>query len=154
MIARQTSKKPLIMDVGAHHGETLSACRMSFPNAEIHCFEPDPESQIILKKIITGLPNVTLHSIALGASSGHAQFHRNSESMTNSLLPTSVECLQSEYAGFTKTQEVIQVPVETLDSICERENIQWIDLLKTDCQGLFSIKNTMDRENFTNCLSF
>jgi hypothetical protein len=30
---------------------------------------------------------------------------------------------------------VIQVPVETLDAVCQRENIPWIDLLKTDCQG-------------------
>jgi FkbM family methyltransferase len=135
LMARQLSQKPVIIDVGAHHGETLIACRRSFPNAMIHCFEPDPESQDILKEITTNLSSVKLHSVALGAATGQAQFHRNSESMTNSLLPTSKESLESEYAGFTKTQEVIQVPVETLDSVCMRENIQWIDLLKTDCQG-------------------
>jgi FkbM family methyltransferase len=132
---RQASQNPIIIDVGAHHGETLVACRDAFPKAMIHCFEPDPESQDILAKCTAGLANVKLHPVALGAAPGQAEFHRNSESMTNSLLPTSAASLESEYAGFTKTQEVIQVPVETLDSVCQRENIQWVDLLKTDCQG-------------------
>jgi FkbM family methyltransferase len=135
LMARQASENPIIIDVGAHHGETLIACRDAFPKAMIHCFEPDPESQDILAKCAAGLANVKLHPFALGAAPGQAEFHRNSESMTNSLLPTSAESLASEYASFTKTQEVIQVPVETLDSVCQRENIQWIDLLKTDCQG-------------------
>jgi FkbM family methyltransferase len=135
LMARQPSQNPIIIDVGAHHGETLLACRNAFPTAMIHCFEPDPESQDILAKCAADLAQVKLHPVALGAAPGQAEFHRNSESMTNSLLPTSAASLESEYAGFTKTQEVIQVPVETLDSVCQRENIPWIDLLKTDCQG-------------------
>ena len=112
LMARQPSQNPIIIDVGAHHGETLLACRNAFPTAMIHCFEPDPESQDILAKCAADLAQVKLHPVALGAAS-----------------------LVSEYAGFTKTQVVIQVPVETLDSVCQRENIPWIDLLKTDCQG-------------------
>jgi FkbM family methyltransferase len=135
LMSQQSSQGQVIFDVGAHHGETLISCRNSFPTAMIHCFEPDPESQGILATCAAGFANVKLHFIALGAAPGQAEFHRNSESMTNSLLPTSAASLESEYADFTKTQEVIQVPVETLDLICHRENIQWIDLLKTDCQG-------------------
>lgn len=135
LMARLPSPEPLIIDVGAHHGETMIACRDAFPLAMIHCFEPDPESQDILAKQAHGLSQVKLHPVALGAIAGQAEFHRNSESMTNSLLPTSAESLEGEYAGFTQTREVIQVPVETLDSVCVRENIEWIDLLKTDCQG-------------------
>jgi FkbM family methyltransferase len=135
LIARQPSQSTLIIDVGAHHGETLIACRNRFPKSMIHCFEPDPESQEILAECATGLANVKLHPMALGNSTGVAEFHRNSESMTNSLLPTSAASRESEYADFTITKEMIQVPVETLDAVCERENIPWIDLLKTDCQG-------------------
>ena len=63
------------------------------------------------------------------------EFHRNSESRTNSLLPTSAESLESDYASLTVTKDVIHVPVETLDAVCAREKIEWIDILKTDCQG-------------------
>ena len=55
--------------------------------------------------------------------------------MTNSLLPTSTQSLEGDYGKFTVTQNVVQVPVETLDRFCSRENIDWIDILKTDCQG-------------------
>jgi FkbM family methyltransferase len=125
----------MIFDVGAHHGETLVTCLQYFPQAIIHCFEPDPESQKILNKCASNYENVKLYPVALGAEAAYANFHRNSESMTNSLLPTSAASRESEYAYFTITKEMIQVPVETLDAVCERENIQWIDLLKTDCQG-------------------
>lgn len=135
LMQRQPTENKTIIDAGAHHGETLVACRKSFPEAMIHCFEPDPESQEILNRCASGLDKVKIHPIALGSAFGHAEFHRNSESMTNSLLPTNTEAIASEYAGFTRTKEVIQVPVETLDSVCDRENIKWIDLLKTDCQG-------------------
>ncbi|QTN32166.1 FkbM family methyltransferase [Akkermansiaceae bacterium] len=135
LMRRQPSEKSIIMDVGAHHGETLIACRKSFPDAMIHCFEPDPESQEILKNCASNLEKVKIHELALGSAAAQAEFHRNSASMTNSLLPTSAESLESDYADYTKTQEVIQVSVETLDEICARENIGWIDLLKTDCQG-------------------
>ena len=135
LMARQASPRPVIFDVGAHHGETLLACRKFLPAATVHCFEPDPESAEILARCASGLANVKLHFVALGEVSGHADFHRNNESMTNSLLPTSAAALESEYANFSKTRELIQVPVETLDSFCLRENIQRLDLLKTDCQG-------------------
>ena len=135
LMVRQSSPRPVIFDVGAHHGETLLACREYLPAATIHCFEPDPESAEILAKCASGLANVMLHSVALGEVKGHAAFHRNCESMTNSLLPSSSAGSKNEYADISRTQELIQVPVETLDSFCQREKIHRLDLLKTDCQG-------------------
>lgn len=135
LLNRKPITTPVIFDVGAHHGETLVALRDNFPAAMIHCFEPDPESFSILSTCATNLKNVTLHPIALGAAQGQSEFHRNCESMTNSLLPTSAESLTSDYANLSVTKTVIQVTVETLDRFCARENINWIDALKTDCQG-------------------
>lgn len=128
-------QKQIIVDVGAHHGETLLAAREYFPAAILHCFEPDPESFGILQSCASALDDVILHPVALGAAPGKAEFHRNNESMTNSLLPTCAESLQSDYASLTKTKGVIEVPIDTLDAVCSREGIDWIDILKTDCQG-------------------
>lgn len=135
LLNQKHSNAPVIFDVGAHHGETLVALRGNFPATAIHCFEPDPESFGILSTCAADFKNVKLHPVALGAAPGQAEFHRNSESRTNSLLPTSAESLQSDYASLTVTKDVIQVPVETLDAVCTREKIEWIDILKTDCQG-------------------
>jgi FkbM family methyltransferase len=135
LMRRRNSKVPIIFDVGAHHGETLVSARKHFPTASVHCFEPDPESFEILRSRATDSTRIKLHPVALGAVAGRAAFHRNCESMTNSLLPTSSESLASDMAGLTSTQATIEVPVDTLDAVCARENIDWIDLLKTDCQG-------------------
>lgn len=135
MLGKKGTTAPLIFDVGAHHGETLLAANQYIPTANIHCFEPDPESFIILKKRAAGQKQVKLHPFALGAGPGKAEFHRNSESMTNSLLATSAESLAGDHAELTITHDVIEVPIETLDAVCERERIEFIDVLKTDCQG-------------------
>ncbi|KAB2637961.1 MAG: FkbM family methyltransferase [Verrucomicrobia bacterium] len=135
LMAKQHSGAKVMFDVGAHHGETLAAAKEKLPLATIHCFEPDPESFEILRSCAAGFQTVRLHPMALGAAPGRAEFHRNSESMTNSLLPTSTASLVGDYAELTLTKEVIVVPIETLDAICAREEIHWIDLLKTDCQG-------------------
>jgi len=135
LLRKRNVSQPLVFDAGAHHGETLLAARKSLPGAVIHCFEPDPGSLGILRAAASGMKDVTIHPVALGAKPGNAEFHRNIESMTNSLLPTSAESLASDYAELTATQDKIDVPVETLDSVCERDGITHIDVLKTDCQG-------------------
>ena len=135
LLNKKNSKTPMIFDVGAHHGETLLSLRENFPSATIHCFEPDPESIEILTSCASAFKNVKVHSFALGDAPAQAEFHRNSESMTNSLLPSSTESLKSDYASYTVTKDVIHVPVKTLDEVCAKEKIEWIDILKTDCQG-------------------
>jgi FkbM family methyltransferase len=135
-LSKADIKSPCVFfDVGAHHGETLAAARTYFPHASLHCFEPDPESFTILGGKAAGYSNAKLHHFALGAAPGTAEFHRNSDSLTNSLLPTSKESLRGDYSAMTATREVVKVPIETLDKVCEREAIDSIDVLKTDCQG-------------------
>lgn len=125
----------VVFDVGAHHGQTLAAVNQHFPDAAIHCFEPDPSSVEILRAAAAACPRARIHHFALGAIPGTADYHRNRESMTNSLLPTSAGGLSGEYAALSTTDEVIQVSVRTLDEFCEEQRIDFIDLLKTDCQG-------------------
>jgi FkbM family methyltransferase len=135
LVSGLPSQSTVIFDVGAHYGETLSAARQTFPKATIHCFEPDPESFEILKTSAIPLERVHLHPCALGSEPGTAEFNRNRNSLTNSLLPTSAESLKSEHADLTATREIVNVPITTLDAVCEREGIQHLNLLKTDCQG-------------------
>jgi hypothetical protein len=55
--------------------------------------------------------------------------------MTNSLLRTSEESLGGDQSARTSTRAVVEVPIETLDAFCRREDIERIQILKTDCQG-------------------
>ena len=133
------TRASIYFDVGAHHGETIAAMRLISPTAVIHAFEPDPESFGILSNAKTQSQGIHLHACALGHEPGTAAFRRNKESMTNSLLPTSQESLSGKDSNLTQTTEEIVVPVNTITAFCQRENIQTIDLLKTDCQG-FDLK--------------
>lgn len=133
--AKRAAPAKVIFDVGAHHGETLGGVLQYFSKAVLHCFEPDPDSFGILVKAAEGKPNVHLHPLALGAEAGVASFNRNSESMTNSLLPSSTESLEGENAHLVVTHNQIEVPVKTLDKVCEEAGLEGIDILKTDCQG-------------------
>ena len=40
--------KPTILDIGAHHGQSVKYFKKLFPNSFIHSFEPDPDSFLIL----------------------------------------------------------------------------------------------------------
>ena len=42
---------PLIIEIGAHFGEDTLRLLETFPNAEIHCFEPDSRNYAIFEKL-------------------------------------------------------------------------------------------------------
>ena len=44
-----TNDKPIIFDVGAHHGESIIEFKTLFPLSIIHSFEPDPDTFKILQ---------------------------------------------------------------------------------------------------------
>jgi FkbM family methyltransferase len=133
------TKPPLIMDVGAHTGQTLLAAKASFPAATVHCFEPDPQSLVLLRKVASQFERVHVHGTALGDRISRQSFHRNRESMTNSILPTSKSAAAGEVALQMETLETISVDTNTVDGFCETHAIDYVDLLKTDCQG-FDLK--------------
>lgn len=49
-------EKPVIIDAGAHHGETALAYLNRLPDARLFCFEPFPDSFIKLKTALAGQP--------------------------------------------------------------------------------------------------
>lgn len=135
LLERRGVEPAVAFDVGAHYGETFSAIRGAFPKACVHCFEPDPDSFGILKRNVEDRGSVALWHFALGSAPGTARFHRNKESMTNSLLPTAAAALDGHYRDLVVTESTIEVPVRTLDDVCAENGITKIDILKTDCQG-------------------
>jgi FkbM family methyltransferase len=127
--------RPVIFDVGAHHGQTARAFTKSFPSAELYCFEPFPESFAELKRNSSDYPAATLEPIGFSDSGGNHEFNSNESSPTNSLLP-----LDSRAAATWGNSALIPVQkmlcnFETLDDYLDRKAIQQIHLLKMDVQG-------------------
>jgi len=55
-----------ILDLGAHIGLATLRFKASFPQAIIHCYEPNPENFKLLEKNTRGLPGVVLRQDAVG----------------------------------------------------------------------------------------
>lgn len=122
--------RPVMLDVGAHHGDYCNLLTRSFPDAVIHAFEPHPRTFACLEE--QAVETVRLHSCALGATSGVAQlFDRKGQD-------GSVHASLSKNSVLTASKnEVIthQIEVITLDHFIQSEGIERVDFIKIDTEG-------------------
>jgi FkbM family methyltransferase len=132
-LARQGIVPRTVIDVGANIGQFAIAAAMIFPEAQIHSFEPVPETASALKKNVRTLPNVKVYPLALGERQGHCTFHVNSHSHSSSILALG----ESHRAVFPDEREVRTIDVEltTLDAVFEKVDLKPPVLLKLDVQG-------------------
>ena len=125
---------PVIVDGGAHRGDSVRSFSLYVPNATFHCFEPDPMLVEELKATFLGRSNVYVVAAALGEVCAQATFNINFSKPTNSLLPTATS-LSEDIQGLCKTVEQIQVNVVTVDEYCTAYGLGQVDILKLDLQG-------------------
>jgi len=139
--------EPIIFDVGAHHGESVTYMRRLFPKASIFSFEPDPDSFKILSD--SKIEGVSYFNLALSDSDGTLPFYRNKISHTNSLFKVNLDSKDSigianataeknsqYFDGFNKAENIQSI---RLDSFTQQYSIERIDLLKIDVQGAESL---------------
>lgn len=125
---------PLIIDGGAHRGDSISAFSKHAPEARFHCFEPDPELVQHLKQEFAGNSRISVVPAALGDVSTTAMLNINASRPTNSLLPTA-NSLPADIIGLCQTVEQICVDVVSVDSYCAQYAIGKVDIIKLDLQG-------------------
>ena len=77
---------PLIIEIGAHFGEDTLRLLETFPNAEIHCFEPDPRNHAIFEKLVNN-DHVKLYNFALSDKEGEAKFFRSYSDEKITIVP-------------------------------------------------------------------
>jgi FkbM family methyltransferase len=129
------NERPVIVDVGAHLGETALRYRALFPHATIHCCEPFPASFAALTRALEQDAGVQTHPVALGSASGRATLNVNRSAATNSLLRTDDRAAPYWGPDLLVTDMTIDVPVTTLDAFCAERSIVHLDILKLDVQG-------------------
>jgi FkbM family methyltransferase len=120
----------VIIDAGANEGQSVSAYRSWWPTAVVHCFEPDPRAFAVLKASWGGIENVHLHQAALGSVHTTGTLQMGKESFTSSLLHRP-----KEYDGTLPMVGEVDVPLLTLDRVCEASSLKHVNLLKMDLQG-------------------
>lgn len=126
-------KVQVIFDVGANLGQTTRKYRKMFPKATIYAFEPFLE---IFKEYVhstRGDAKIHPENIALSETNGTAVFFVNNLHYTNSLLQNN-----EDYTAKIDVYNPIKttkVQTEKLDTYCQKNNIERINILKIDVQG-------------------
>lgn len=129
------ASQPVLLDVGAHHGQTATRLRELFPEAMIHCFEPFPDSYAVLERATEADSRVRRHRLCLSGRTGTATMKCNASTATNSLLETDCRASDTWGEGLLDTNARIEVTTKTLDAFCIDQSIDRVDLLKIDTQG-------------------
>jgi FkbM family methyltransferase len=133
------SKNPTIIEAGACSGIDTLALNQLWPNSQIYAFEPNPNSYRMLKKNVSSIPNISYFNIALGDKSGFTNFyvcrHPNIDKEMDTNDPSSILRPYQDKIPGVSFNEIIQVPITTLDDWAEKNNVTHIDFMWLDMQG-------------------
>ncbi len=122
------SVKPVITDIGANVGQSVSKFRSAFPESTIHSFEPSPKTYQKLVENTKNMSSVKTWNMGVGSHDDTLDFMENEHSEMSSFLTPS----KFSWGKVTKTTKV---PVITLDSFAQKHAIDFIHILKSDTQG-------------------
>jgi FkbM family methyltransferase len=125
---------PVILDVGAHKGESIIFFKQIFKFAKIFSFEPSSLNFEELKNVAS-LYETTAVNVAVGDVVGKVRFYEQSLSHLGGLLPINEKSTDS--LGYAKNAENSEVLVDciTLNEALQRLDLVSIDILKIDVQG-------------------
>jgi FkbM family methyltransferase len=138
----------VILDVGAHIGDTVKLYRNYFPGYKIFCFEPFSESCDYLKNRFTNDSNINIVERALGSKDETKPLFVSNFSNLNSLQRPN------ERAWGFADEKSVDVETITLDQFCLENDIKHIDILKLDVQGseldvLMGSKTLLEKGNIS-----
>jgi FkbM family methyltransferase len=146
-IKLKVNKIDSIIDVGAHHGESIKLFLKNFKILNIYAFEPYPESfknLIINTEYLLKKKKVNFESYNLGLGSSDQKLLLNISLETSSSTINSINNKSNYYQKkikflgqanrdfFHKTQEI---KITTLDKVMLDKNCVTIDLIKIDTEG-------------------
>jgi FkbM family methyltransferase len=132
-------KNPIILDIGAHQGESIRFFKEIFPNGIIYSFEPDPDNFKILEECCNSFDNFGGRSYcfnkAIADKQGTMRFYRQNISHLGGLLPINKMSKDSLGYASKAANEPIDVEVTTLDLFCSEMEVPNVDIMKIDVQG-------------------
>ncbi len=133
--SHQTDQLPIIVDVGAYDGSEAKHFRKIFPEATVYAFEPFSSSFSQLTANVAADKCIKPFNMGLSNRNGLFNFHANSFSATNSLLPSAVTSGETWGQDAPKTESILETSFKTLDTIMQELGIPYVTILKLDVQG-------------------
>jgi FkbM family methyltransferase len=115
----------VVVDVGANVGASAMQFLASYPEAEVHCFEPAPEAHCFLTENLDGIERAHVHAYGLYSEAGTRTLYRGQQRLSqNSLFP-----------GGEATHDGVQVEVRRARQVFLELGLKGCDILKIDTEG-------------------
>lgn len=134
MQALKDIKQPRIFDIGANIGTFATWLARAFPNGRVYCFEPQRAvfQQLAGNAAINNLYNVYTYNIGLGAEDTWTTFREPSyfDSYDYGMFTLNKETY------VPRGEDTYTVEIKTLDTFVAQHNIDRVDLLKIDVEGM------------------
>jgi FkbM family methyltransferase len=114
-----------VFDIGAYIGLYALTASHIVTGGQVHAFEPNPNSAERLQHAITTnkLTNIKFSQCAVGDRLGVVQFGLDK-------IPVMSRMTEVDHpAG------VVEVPVDTIDAYCQRNNVKQVQVVKIDVEG-------------------
>ena len=163
-LKKKLKNNSILVDVGAHHGETIKNFKKYFNTSEIHSFEA---SSINFKVLNNKYNNQTDHKIFLNnfGLSDEKKMHKIKQLLESSSTTISKINENSKYfkkkmriLGTEKSEysKEIEISLETFDNYFLMKKLNKIDLLKIDTEGheMYVLKGCKKTLKFINFIYF
>lgn len=138
----------ILIDIGAHKGESIKLFSKNFIIKKIISFEASPINFEFLKKKIdenkqeNNNTEIVLENIALGAENKIIEFNQFNESSSSTIKDINKESKYYKrkfrlinFLNNKKTFQKIKIKVLKLKDYIEKNNIKKIDFIKIDTEG-------------------
>ena len=132
-----------LIDVGAHHGESIRFFKKNFSIDKIYAFEPNIDNFKILKEKVKDVKNIKFFNTAVGNKKGLINFtnHYDSESSTVVKINQKSNYFKKKnfYLNFFNEKKNriknTQVKIDSLENLINIDEFNFIDLIKIDTEG-------------------
>lgn len=118
-----------VIDIGANVGQSALRFHQAFPGSSIHSFEPVVTSYESGRSNTARHPAIEWHHLALGNTTERIVFYSSGTSQMNSITNTGIPSAGND-------GERNEVEVVRFDDFFTTRQLQHVDLLKTDTEGL------------------
>ncbi len=123
-----------IFDIGGNRGRAAEFLLHRFPDAMVHCFEPNPEALAQLRTKLQQHDRARIHPVAVSSSDGTTTFHQGARDDVSSLYPRN-STGHRYFRADLDMKATTEVETASLDTFCAEQNIASVQLMKIDVQG-------------------
>ena len=134
----------IVFDVGANFGQYALLINKYLKSGQIYSFEPSKYTYKILNKTVNKYPNIITHNIGFGSEKSSVKLYSSGKG--DAIASVHKLNNRKDYINEGLTEEI---ELNTIDSFCNNNNIDFIDILKIDIEGheLYALKGALEMIN-------